>query len=111
MGTRIRFLDGTDHGLSTPSFSTHLSHGGNGHQRSEPGPASLNSGYGSTHRSIESGAPFGKGRGLFLRPVSLRNGCAHAVEALERSSTKRLLFLHPPQVMPALRGLIIELPV
>jgi hypothetical protein len=32
-----------------------------------PGPASLNSGYGSTDRSIEKGAPFWKATGVFWR--------------------------------------------
>jgi hypothetical protein len=32
-----------------------------------PGPASLTSGYGSTHRSINSGVPFWKGMGVFWR--------------------------------------------
>ena len=63
-------------------------HNGNGHQPTlrGPGPASLPERYGSTHRSIESGAPFGKGTGLFLRAVSLRNGCAYA----GRGSRKKL---------------------
>jgi hypothetical protein len=49
--------------FSYPSF-----HDGNviGHIRG-PGPASLNSGYGSTHRSINYGVPFGKGMGVFSR--------------------------------------------
>jgi hypothetical protein len=37
-----------------------------GHTRG-PGPVSLNSGYGSTHRSINCGVPFGKGMGVFWR--------------------------------------------
>ena len=51
-----------------PSFPTLPFNDGNGHQpRSGPGPASLNSGYGSTHRSINYGVPFGKGMGVFSR--------------------------------------------
>jgi hypothetical protein len=52
-------------GLGTPL--SYPFHDGNiiGHTRG-PGPASLNSGYGSTHRSINCGVPFWKGIGLFL---------------------------------------------
>jgi hypothetical protein len=39
-----------------------------------PGPASLNSGYGSRKRSIKSGAPFGRARGCFGGPVGVRDG-------------------------------------
>jgi len=51
-----------------PSFPTLPFNDGNviGHIRG-PGPASLNSGYGSTHRSINYGVPFGKGMGVFSR--------------------------------------------
>ena len=70
-------IDGNPHKLprmvpardwAPPSFPYPPFHDGNGHQpRSEPGPASLNSGYGSTHRSINYGVPFGKGMGVFSR--------------------------------------------
>ena len=63
MGTHIRFLGWVPYqGFGTPLFSYH----GNviGHIRG-PRPASLNSGYGSTHRSIVSGVPLGKGTGVF----------------------------------------------
>jgi hypothetical protein len=45
-----------------PLFSRPALHEGNviGHAKG-PGPASLNSGYGSTHRSINCGVPFWKG--------------------------------------------------
>jgi hypothetical protein len=50
-----------------PSFPVHLFMAGNVvGPHSGPGPASLNGGYGSTHRSIDSGVPFGKGTGLFF---------------------------------------------
>jgi hypothetical protein len=57
---------GTLSGIGHPPFSYPF-HDGNiiGHTRG-PGPASLNSGYGSTHRSINCGVPFWKGIGLFL---------------------------------------------
>jgi hypothetical protein len=69
MGTRIRIpLDGTDQDLGTPLFPARHFHEGNvvGHIRG-PGPASLSSGYGSTHRSINCGVPFWKGTGVFWR--------------------------------------------
>jgi hypothetical protein len=49
-----------------PLFSRPPFHEGNviGHTRG-PGPASLNSGYGSTHRSINYGVPLRKGTGRF----------------------------------------------
>jgi hypothetical protein len=66
MGTRIRFLGWYLPGIGHPRFSYPPFDEGNGHQpRSGPGPARLNSGYGSTHRSINSGVPFGKGTGRF----------------------------------------------
>ena len=70
MGTRLRFLGWVRYqGLGTPLFLTSYFHEGNlvGHASRGPGPASLNSGYGSTHRSINCGVPFGKGMGVFWR--------------------------------------------
>jgi hypothetical protein len=68
MGTPIRFLGWVPYQkFGIPSFGPPF-HESNGHQpRSGPGPASLNSGYGSTHRSIVSGVPLGKGMGVFWR--------------------------------------------
>jgi hypothetical protein len=66
MGTRKSFLGWYLPGIGHPLFSYPPFDEGNGHQpRSGPGPASLNSGYGSTHRSINSGVPLGKGTGVF----------------------------------------------
>ena len=70
-----RITDGNPHKVprmvptrdwAPPLFLPVPFHEGNviGHARG-PGPASLNSGYGSTHRSINSGVPFGKGTGRF----------------------------------------------
>ena len=69
MGTRIRFLGWVPYqGLGTPSFPIHPSITATviNHTRG-PGPASLNSGYGWTYRSIESGVPLGKGPGVLWR--------------------------------------------
>ena len=68
MGTRISFLGCHRPGIGHPLFFRPPFHDGNviGHIRG-PGPASLNSGYGSTHRSINYGVPFGKGMGVFSR--------------------------------------------
>src|SRR5260221_11846627 len=76
MGTRIRFprmVPTTD--WAPPFFPASHFHEGNviGHAKG-PGPASLNSGYGSTHRSIKSGAPFGRARGCFGGPVGVPHG-------------------------------------
>ena len=69
MGTRRKFLGWVPYqGLGTPSFPNRSSMTATVVARMRgPGPARLNSGYGSTHRSIESGAPFGKGTGVFWR--------------------------------------------
>jgi len=69
-------------------------HNGNGHQPTlrGPGPASLPERYGVDASFHRIWGPFGKGTGLFLRAVSVRNDAPTRVEALERGSTKRLLF-------------------
>ena len=68
MGTRIRFLGWNQTGFGTPLFfcppfiiakSTATSGG--------RGPASLLESYGKRKRSIDSGVPFRKGTGRFLR--------------------------------------------
>ena len=64
--------DGYPIGIRHPLFSYPLFHDGNviGHIRG-PGPASLLKRYGQRKRSIKSGAPLGKGTGVFLgRSVS-----------------------------------------
>jgi hypothetical protein len=67
MGTPIRFLGWVPYqGLGTPHFLPTFPW----RQRSSAtlgglGPVSLNSGYGSTHRSIDCGVPLRKGTGVF----------------------------------------------
>jgi hypothetical protein len=91
MGTRIRFLGWYRTGIGHPPFSTHPSMTATiiGHAKG-PGPASLNSGYGSRKRSIDSGVPLGKGRGCFGGPVGVRNGTR---QRGEQQSTRGILGL------------------
>ena len=87
MGTRIRFPWMVPPRIGHPLlFSRPILEGNPIGPHSGPGPTSLNGDYDSTHRSIDSGVPFGKGTRLFLRAVSVRNGCAHA----GRGSRKKL---------------------
>jgi hypothetical protein len=102
---------GTLSGIGHPSFFAHPSVMATHRPRSKgPGPASL---LRATVRWIVPSireSLLGKGRGCLVSG-QWRDGCAR-VEALERRSPKRLLFFSiRPQVMPALRGLIIEPPV
>jgi hypothetical protein len=81
--------DGTDQGLAPPPFFAVLPSRQPDRPRSGgPGPASLNSGYGSTHRSIDSGVPFWKGTGVFLR-AGRRPGCTETARAAVSRSCQR----------------------
>ena len=73
-----------------------------------PGPASLNSGYGSTHRSINSGVPLGKGPGVFWqaggRPAwtrAPRSGGSHRVMPEIHSPVRSLI---TPRMQDGVRG-------
>jgi len=85
METRKASSDGTNHGLGTPLFSYQPFHDEKviGHAPGA-GTASLNNGYGSTHRSIESGAPFWKGTG----GGGSRRSAGHARESREQETTR-----------------------
>jgi hypothetical protein len=82
MGTRIRFLGWYRPGIGHPLFSRPPFHESNviGHAKG-PGPASLKSGYGSRHRSIEKGDPFGRPGGR-SRGAGSGFGMAHANAAV-----------------------------
>src|SRR5262249_41145421 len=61
MGTQIRFLGWNRPAFRHPSFPTLLSMAATSSTTLGRSPASLHTGYGSTHRSIASGAPFWEG--------------------------------------------------
>ena len=66
MGTRTGFLGWYRPGIGHRLFFLRpILEGNLIEPHSGPGPASLTSGYGSTHRSIDSGVPFGKDTGVF----------------------------------------------
>jgi hypothetical protein len=67
---------GTLSGIGHPFFSRPPFHSGNAHRPHwrGPGPPSLVRCYGLTHRSINSGVPFGKGMGVFWRAGRVLHG-------------------------------------
>ena len=70
---------------------------------------SLNDGYGSRKRSIDSGDPFRKGTGLFLRAGQCRDGTANAAGLPCTRSSELFPSLHLPQARSAEKFTVTEI--
>src|SRR5215472_8858805 len=76
-----------------------------------PGPASLLECYGKRKRSIDFGVLFWKGVGCLGEWSVAGRMPPRESRLLKDAPPSGFFFLYLPQVMPALRGLIIEPPV